>query len=132
MKRLQKTNRQKGYKQPDNAFFVGKPTKWDTPFRVVEVPNNDVLNELFVRWMVVSWIDFSGYLDYNEFLTRNEAAKASIETFERMLVDGKIPTYGKKWREKLEEMRGKDLLCYCPIDEPCHADVLLKYANEKE
>ena len=28
------------------------------------------------------------------------------------------------------ELRGRDLACYCPLDEPCHADVLLSIANE--
>jgi hypothetical protein len=27
------------------------------------------------------------------------------------------------------ELRGKDLACYCPLDEACHADVLLEIAN---
>jgi hypothetical protein len=29
------------------------------------------------------------------------------------------------------ELRGRDLACYCPLDEPCHADVLLAIANAK-
>jgi len=29
------------------------------------------------------------------------------------------------------ELRGKDLACWCPLDRPCHADVLLKLANEE-
>jgi Domain of unknown function (DUF4326) len=28
------------------------------------------------------------------------------------------------------ELRGRDLACHCPLDEPCHADVLLAVANE--
>ena len=28
------------------------------------------------------------------------------------------------------ELRGCDLACYCPLDEPCHADVLLAAANQ--
>jgi uncharacterized protein DUF4326 len=28
-----------------------------------------------------------------------------------------------------QELRGRDLACYCPLDEPCHADVLLAVAN---
>jgi Domain of unknown function (DUF4326) len=28
------------------------------------------------------------------------------------------------------ELRGRDLACYCPLDEPCHADVLLAVASE--
>lgn len=27
------------------------------------------------------------------------------------------------------ELRGKDLACWCPVDKPCHADVLLEIAN---
>ena len=27
-------------------------------------------------------------------------------------------------------LRGKDLACWCPLDQPCHADVLLELANQ--
>jgi hypothetical protein len=30
------------------------------------------------------------------------------------------------------ELRGKDLACWCRLDEPCHADVLIKRANALE
>lgn len=26
-------------------------------------------------------------------------------------------------------LRGKNLACWCPLDQPCHADVLLRLAN---
>lgn len=26
-------------------------------------------------------------------------------------------------------LRGKNLMCWCPLDQPCHADVLLEIAN---
>jgi hypothetical protein len=29
----------------------------------------------------------------------------------------------------LSELRAKDLACWCPLDQPCHADVLLELAN---
>jgi hypothetical protein len=32
----------------------------------------------------------------------------------------------------LAELRGKNLACFCPLDQPCHADVLLELANAKE
>ena len=28
-----------------------------------------------------------------------------------------------------KELAGKDLACWCPLDQPCHADVLLELAN---
>ena len=30
---------------------------------------------------------------------------------------------------ELPELRGKNLACFCPLDRPCHADVLLEMAN---
>ena len=32
-------------------------------------------------------------------------------------------------RPSLVALRGKDLACWCPLDQPCHADVLLELAN---
>lgn len=30
----------------------------------------------------------------------------------------------KRW------LRGKNLACWCPLNQPCHAEILLKIANE--
>ena len=32
-------------------------------------------------------------------------------------------------RKIIQELRGRDLCCWCPLDQPCHADVLLELAN---
>lgn len=56
---------------------------------------------------------------------------------------GKHPTafecvaFFRQWAEKrateepdwLAPLRGKDLACFCALDQPCHADVLLELAN---
>ncbi len=33
---------------------------------------------------------------------------------------------------ELDELRGKNLACWCRADKPCHADVLLEIANAPE
>ncbi|WP_026986535.1 DUF4326 domain-containing protein [Fodinicurvata fenggangensis] len=33
--------------------------------------------------------------------------------------------------ERLPELRGRDLACWCSLDKPCHADVLLDLANRE-
>jgi Domain of unknown function (DUF4326) len=45
--------------------------------------------------------------------------------------EGAIEKY-REWlvAKDLSELRGKNLACYCPLDQACHADVLLKLANE--
>jgi hypothetical protein len=32
-------------------------------------------------------------------------------------------------RRALYMLRGRDLVCWCPLDQACHADVLLELAN---
>lgn len=34
--------------------------------------------------------------------------------------------------DDLHELRGKNLACWCGLDQPCHADVLLDLANPGE
>ncbi|WP_019732123.1 DUF4326 domain-containing protein [Mycobacterium avium] len=31
----------------------------------------------------------------------------------------------------VDELAGHDLACWCPPDQPCHADVLLELANQE-
>ena len=53
---------------------------------------------------------------------------ASVRRFRRALLvdDGSLPFTLEQVRR---ELRGKNLACWCPLDEPCHADVLLEVAN---
>lgn len=34
--------------------------------------------------------------------------------------------------EWINELKGKNLCCFCPLDQPCHADVLLEIANSED
>jgi len=58
-------------------------------------------------------------------------------TAQRLLVVGYFRLSLERWleeqgqpaRDEINELRGKDLACWCPLDQPCHADVLLDIAN---
>lgn len=39
--------------------------------------------------------------------------------------------YMEMARRDREQLRGKNLACWCPLDAPCHADVLLAMAEEQ-
>lgn len=54
-------------------------------------------------------------------------------------IDGDAAECVKKYESTLAEMfkqdvrehlKGKNLACFCKLGEPCHADVLLKIANQ--
>jgi hypothetical protein len=36
---------------------------------------------------------------------------------------------GQDLCRQLSELTGHDLMCFCDLDQPCHADVLLELAN---
>ena len=39
--------------------------------------------------------------------------------------------YATFWnKESLNKLRGKNLACWCRLDQPCHADILLEIANK--
>lgn len=63
--------------------------------------------------------------DYKIGVDVKDAAQA-VEYFETGL--GYAP---QEYRDELlAPLRGKDLACWCRLDQPCHADVLLKLANK--
>jgi hypothetical protein len=55
----------------------------------------------------------------NPFRVGDYGREQAIEMFREYVKD-----------KDLFELRDKDLACYCALDEPCHADVLLELANK--
>lgn len=95
-RRIQR-KRTKGWRMPEGAVYVGRPTKWGNPYRVGP--------ETRAAFAV-------------------SAAQRAVNQY-RLLVSQMV----ERGRLDLEELRGKHLACWCPLDQPCHADVLLELAN---
>lgn len=57
---------------------------------------------------------------------------------QRVLIVAAFEKFFRQWLEQepharqmmIDELRGKDLACWCPVNRSCHADVLLQIANE--
>ena len=64
----------------------------------------------------------AGYYDSGYSGTLTQARQACVDRFE----DGMSDYYLERVKAILA---GKNLACWCPLDQPCHADVLLKIAN---
>lgn len=91
---------------PDGAVYVGRPGRWGNPFRIgghIGYPYDVALQANYVR----------------------NAAHA-VELFRAY---ARI-TSGYELAVR-HELAGKHLVCWCPVDQPCHADVLLEIANER-
>lgn len=108
-----KRSRRKGWKMPENTVFVGRPSKWGNPFRVGYLVTND-------------WFDIFDDLDVLQYFTRNNEVKTNEEA---VYLYEKYLSYDLSEEGVLDELKGKNLACWCSLDEKCHADVLLKIAN---
>lgn len=144
-KRIQ-LRRTKGWRKPEGAVSVARPTKWGNPFKVgtraalARVPAIDHPDQ---AWEYEGRISADGMRhDYHHpggavtevhvrYMTRAE----TVECYRAYVTDGAWPLDGWEPRhapsvEKIRaELAGKDLACWCPLYEPCHADVLLEIAN---
>lgn len=94
--------RTKGWRMPEGAVYVGRPTIYGNPYPVGGRPST-----------------VPGMRAYGP-RTREDVVRAFRALFEHAGWERYMP---------LEPLRGKDLACWCPLDQPCHADVLLELAN---
>jgi hypothetical protein len=53
------------------------------------------------------------------------------ETAEKVVKNFEYNVHSLLTDEQIEELRGKNLACWCPLNQPCHVDVLLKLANKE-
>jgi hypothetical protein len=101
--------RTKGWRMPQDAIYVGRPTRWGNPCQIIR------------KYFVV---DENGYEHYTE--PNAERAVAARLFRDALFADRLLITV-----EDVDELRGRDLACWCPLDQPCHADVLLEIANQE-
>lgn len=61
--------------------------------------------------------------------TNRDSHQLAVTLYERWLA--LIPEGREIAEAAKRELRGHDLACFCKLDQPCHADVLLRIANEE-
>lgn len=103
-KRIQQ-RRTKGWRKPENTVSVARPGQWGNPFVVGTT-----------KWLADP--------DGQPVVVPVPDAQAAVDLF-RWYVTG-----GERERVIRDRLRGKNLMCFCPLDQPCHADVLLEIANQ--
>lgn len=110
--------RSKGWKMPANTVYVGRQTKWGNPFKVKRC------GELWC----VEYAEKDGQILFRlTWDTKDSAIKSCLRLYYKYIKN----SGGAKVVHEIAriELRGKNLACWCPLDLPCHADVLLKIAN---
>lgn len=119
-KRIQRS-RAKGWRLPTGAVVVSRPSKWGNPYRVGElVQRESALWPYLVRaiYGLVESPPVTGFVQIKPYRTATVVDAYAWWLYEQPSL-----------MLSLDELRGKDLVCWCPLSSPCHADVLLELAN---
>ena len=110
-KRIQ-IKRTKGWRMPEGAVYVGRGSKWGNPFDFRAAADAG-----YGDGRAAAVDAFSGWMCGEDWGIPQGQTRASMAA-KRVVI-----------RRSLHELSGKDLACWCPPDQPCHADVLLEIAN---
>lgn len=102
--------RSKGWRMPENTVYVGRPSKWGNPYHVGE-----------------TYVDDDQPPPY-ETVYVDISPEMAVD-FYRKAIENQYPCVKITVSEVVAELHGKHLACWCPLDQPCHADVLLELAN---
>lgn len=115
--------RTKGWRMPENTVYVGRPSKWGNP------------------WQLAFGVKLLGYRTKDNPTTMqkwymNLGPADVVRLLEKTIYDRNIhdsPDLLKYPNPIMirEELAGKNLACWCPLDQPCHADLLLEIANKE-
>lgn len=105
---------------PEGAIDVGRPGKWGNPIDISDVAGQyPSLSDRQIATLVV-----------RDFRVLAERGVLSFPNWrfsggQRRAVEFSYPTL----QSIRAELAGRDLMCWCALDQPCHADVLLELAR---
>ena len=93
--------RRAGWRMPPDTLKVDRSTRWGNPLRPSGGYSTSAAVADYRRWIEDK---------HPELVARIGRAPPCLEDIRRHLA-------------------GRNLACWCPLEQPCHADVLLRLAN---
>lgn len=116
-----------GWRMPAGAVYVGRPSRWGNPFRIYR--SRHLIGP---SWWTAreTWHHLTPDECVNGYISSSRPIRPGevVDMFARLLAcrQRDEPDRLAAW---LAPLTGRDLACWCPLEHPCHADVLLRHAN---
>ena len=118
-KRIQR-RRDAGWRKPEGALFVGRPSIWGNPYRVVRQGKT--------TWHVYAFDASEPMVSFTS-RTGREARQFAVDRLIDLFTHHRDPWGRDRVRS---ELAGRDLLRWCPEGQARHADALPETANGGE
>lgn len=106
--------------------YAGRPGKWGNPFKLM----GDMIyvDARHRRKILSPWVLY--------YQTAGHNTEDVIRLFRDLMIDlnsHEVEEYiyerFRYMRDRIKDLRGKNLSCWCKLGEKCHADILLELAN---
>ena len=92
---------------PENTVYVGRPTQWGNYWQVGNI--------------------FTDAAGCKKAMSAQECVKRFLQDMAKLKAN-----FPEIYWSRIRPLKGKNLACWCGVDQPCHADVLLELANQPE
>ena len=103
---------------PPNTVSVARPGRWGNPFDVSLVGRERAVSAF--RDLMSGFFSGPAFADLTDAQFKQiYDAKMAFERRHGFYLGA----------HACNELYGKNLACWCALDQPCHADVLLEFAN---
>jgi hypothetical protein len=118
--------RTRGWRKPEGAIVVARPSRWGNPYTVGAVG---------VAWSGETGGDAGFYGERRVWVDSAPLGPLTAEQSVSLYRDDLVANLADPdphfddLRDALAELAGHDLACWCPLDAPCHGDVLLELAS---
>jgi hypothetical protein len=128
-------SRAKGWRMPEGTVKVDRATIWGNPWRVgmpgkVLLPRQDRRTGWQMEALTAGPIDAAHAVTcYRNWLAGDPLLPAALNARGVAVYRSQLAERRAHIVQHLPELRGRSLACWCALDAPCHADVLLELAN---
>lgn len=110
-RRVQIRSRKEIVKLPENTVYCGRPTIFGNPYKPADY--------------IEPVIRMTGCGDRDIYYVSKLARLYCLLDYKAYL--DKRPDLKEKMRQ---ELKGKNLACFCSLNQECHVDLILRIANE--
>lgn len=122
-KRIQR-RREKGWRKSKNTVYVGRGSKWGNIFKVgsylslwrkafvavhLAKENNKKVTDIYDSGILNKKINLDDSIKWYKYWIKFRIKNNQLD---------------------INELKGKNLMCWCPLNQICHADYLLEIAND--